>query len=139
MLRGASIKGIIMKMTHYMNDNICIVSVGEYSFLDDASEFKKYVKHLYQTEIMTGMIINLKKASMLNSSGLGEIVFLHRKLENEHISFALCELNLHIQQLFSISNFDKVIQIYHTQEEALRGLLKKPLIRTEQQLDAVLV
>ncbi len=67
------------------------------------------------------VIIDFEGLSYISSSGLRVILLVAKTLRNRDVKFALCSLSDPIEEVFKISGFDKIIPIYGSQAEALRG------------------
>ncbi|MBK8984941.1 MAG: STAS domain-containing protein [Chloroflexi bacterium] len=69
------------------------------------------------------LIVNLSDVSYINSGGLRCLVSAWRKARAQNGNLILFGLNDRICEIFTMIGFDKVFQIYPTQEEALSAML----------------
>ena len=70
----------------------------------------------------TAVILDLEQLSYIASAGLRVILLMAKTLRNQNAEFAVCSLSVTIREIFAISGFDKIINIYNSKEEALDAL-----------------
>jgi len=68
------------------------------------------------------LIVNLSDVSYINSGGLRCLVSAWRKAQARNGNVILFGLNDRLCEIFTMIGFDKVFQIYPTQEEALSAM-----------------
>ena len=67
----------------------------------------------------TLFVISFKDISFINSSGIRELLDLHRILASNGIKLHLCDLSEDINELFSFTGLDNVFKIYSDETSAL--------------------
>jgi anti-sigma B factor antagonist len=68
------------------------------------------------------LVVNLSDVSYINSGGLRCLVSAWRKARAQNGNVILFGLNDRLCEIFTMIGFDKVFQIYPTQEEALSAM-----------------
>ena len=67
------------------------------------------------------LVINLEAVSYMDSSGIGTLVEVFRRVKAYDGRLALCRINSRVRSLFEITKLDKFFAIYDTEAEALAG------------------
>ncbi len=67
------------------------------------------------------LVINLEHVSYMDSSGLGTLVVVLRRVHGYGGRVALCGLSERVRSLFEITKLDKLFSIHPTEAEALAG------------------
>ena len=70
------------------------------------------------------VLLNLEEVSYMDSTGLGSFLFGIRQAEANDKEVAFCGLTPRIQSLIRIAHLDDVLEIYNTEEEALKEILE---------------
>jgi anti-anti-sigma factor len=65
------------------------------------------------------LVVNLKDVPYMDSSGLGTLVEVFRRVNGYHGTLALCHLSTRVRSVFEITTLDRFCTIYATEEEAL--------------------
>jgi anti-sigma B factor antagonist len=65
------------------------------------------------------LVVSLKDVEYLDSSGLGTLVEVFRRVKGYGGKFILCCANERVKSVFEITKLDKFFQIYATEEEAM--------------------
>ena len=65
------------------------------------------------------IIMDCKGLDYVSSSGLRVLLMFLKKAKASKVSFALCNLQDSIKEIFDISGFTSIFEIYDNQEEAL--------------------
>ena len=68
------------------------------------------------------MLINFKGLEYISSSGLRILIIIAKKMRASEGGLALCSLDEKIYEVFDISGFTAIFQIYDTQKEAMEAL-----------------
>ena len=68
-----------------------------------------------------GLVINLQNVTYMDSSGIGTLVEVFRRVNGYNGKLGLCGLNDRVYSVFEITKLDKFFQIYDTEAEALAG------------------
>ncbi len=67
------------------------------------------------------IIINLDKVNYMDSSGLGILVAVLKRLKQEDGYMKLCNMNVGIKKIFEITKLTKFFEIYEDEEKALKS------------------
>ena len=109
-----------MKIEHEQKGKVLLVTPNE-SRLDAgvAQSFKSKMSELVEAGHVD-IVIDLSKVTLIDSSGLGVLVSILKKL-GEKGEIRLCGLRDNIKSLFQLTRLDKVFAIYHSQAEAVES------------------
>ena len=67
------------------------------------------------------IVINLSEVDFIDSSGLGAMVLILRKIGTDG-RIKLCKLNESVRSIFELTRLDKVFEIHKSEEGALESL-----------------
>lgn len=113
-----------MNLEHRMVDNILVVKLkGETLDSQSAQEFQKQMFDLIKNAPFH-LLLNLKKIEFIDSSGLGVIVTILKKILPDG-SLKLCGLTKNVAFAFEITNLNKIFDIYDSQASALQAFQKE--------------
>jgi len=70
----------------------------------------------------TKIVLNLSSLDYISSSGLRVILKTLKEIDQKGGALYLCGLNDHIMEIFEVSGFTELFQIYSTREEALNNI-----------------
>lgn len=85
-----------------------------------ATDFKaKLLEFLDNGDKM--IVINLSEVDFIDSSGLGALVLILRKIGPDG-RIKLCKLNEGVKSIFELTRLDEVFEIHKTEEGALESL-----------------
>jgi anti-sigma B factor antagonist len=65
------------------------------------------------------LVINLSEVEYMDSSGVGTLVEVFRRVKAYRGKLSLCGLNERVRSIFEITKLDQFFKIYKTEEEAL--------------------
>ena len=68
------------------------------------------------------VIVDCERLSYIGSAGLRSMLGMAKIVSNRDARFALCSLPKQVRGLFVQSGFDTIIDIYHSQADALASL-----------------
>ena len=108
------------------NENYIVSLKGDFS-QESVTQFRKDIQPYLEDATTHAIIVNMQEVTYIDSSGLGMITFLHKKLIKGGAAlrpkkFVLCDLNLRINEVFQMSGLYNILKIYSTEEEALKAL-----------------
>lgn len=87
----------------------------------NAREFQDSLESFLQGDA-SSLILDLENLSYISSAGLRVILLVSKKLQRSSAHFGVCSLSVSINEVFQISGFDKIIQTYRTQADALSAV-----------------
>ncbi|OQY10443.1 MAG: hypothetical protein B6I28_01020 [Fusobacteriia bacterium 4572_132] len=106
-----------------MNDKICLVELDSelevYNYLEFKDEMNKVIADSYNK-----IIIVMKNLEYIDSSGLGVLVAILKKIKNEKGKLILTDINEEIFEILSLTSLDKVFKILKTKKDALEEINK---------------
>ncbi len=106
----------IIKDIKHHEDVVVIVVEGELTFEQSPTFHKRLV------EVAEGsakhLVVDLSDLSYIDSSGVGTLVEIWRRLKTRQIAFSLVGLQSTVRSVFEITKLDGVFRIFETLEEA---------------------
>lgn len=103
---------------------ITIDSAIEKSTIEEFEEFRLQCTAL-QSDGIRNIILNMEKVENPPSIFLGTIIVLQKKFKNSEGNVAIVNPTERIRKIFEITQMDRIISIYGTEEEALNSLHAK--------------
>ncbi len=113
-----------MKLTHRMEDKICMVTFMGNLALDSIDEVKEYVRPLLEDSKIHGFVFNCEKVNLIDSNGVGFIISTFKTVQSRHLKFIVCHLSKKNIDIFRMLSLDKIMVISPTEEEALSQIRK---------------
>ncbi len=107
-----------MKLAHYVDKDVCIVSIEGELMQDGVESAKEYVMSAID-QSCKGLILDLKHVVYIDTAGIAMILVLFRHLKEEGKKIAICHLRQNLSDPFGVIRFNNLISIYDTREEAL--------------------
>ena len=86
---------------------------------------RQQLKQKILDELGTGerkFVVNFSDTSYIDSSGLGVLVSLSKKIREQEGVLRLANLNEDLRTLFELTKLDTLFEIADSREEALKGL-----------------
>lgn len=115
-----------MQISHYEENHLYIVNVGDNLTIETVGTFNQYLKPLIDNILkenhMRGMILDMKRVSILDSSGIGTICGKLIKLKKINKKLVLCNANKNINDIFTVSGLRSALTIYSSVAEAVAML-----------------
>jgi len=65
------------------------------------------------------LVINLSQVDYMDSSGVGTLVEVFRRVNAYKGKLHLCSMNERVRSIFEITKLDQIFKIYATEEEAM--------------------
>jgi anti-anti-sigma factor len=97
-------------------DDVCVVHFEDIQLGPDSRDA---VYGLVDNQGHTKIVLDLSNIWALSSFALGILANLQKRAELAGGGLKLCGLNDNIKQLFRLTKFDQIFEIYITREEAL--------------------
>src|SRR5262245_30577886 len=98
--------------------DICVVHFEDIQLGPDSRDA---VYGLVEKQGHSKLVLDLSDIWALSSFALGILANLQQRVEAAGGRLKLCGLNENIKQLFRLTKFDQIFEIYATREEALRA------------------
>lgn len=83
---------------------------------------KDYIKSLMEAPDISGIVLNLKNTSFIDSTGIGVIAATYKALRQRDAKLTLCEVPRYLEELFRMTRLDQKTPIYADETEALMNL-----------------
>ena len=84
----------------------------------NARDFQEALKAA-ANEQDTAVIVDFGSVTYISSAGLRAVLVVAKLMRERKASFSLCALSEPIREIFSVSGFDKIIDIHATREDAV--------------------
>lgn len=68
------------------------------------------------------LVLDFENVAYISSAGMRVILITAKSLQQSGVKLALCSMNGSIREVFTISGFDKIIEIHTSQAEALSAV-----------------
>ena len=68
------------------------------------------------------LVLDFEDVAYISSAGMRVILLTAKSLQKSGTKFVLCSMDDSIREVFKISGFDKIIDIHHSQAEALSAV-----------------
>jgi len=102
------------------NDGVTLVDVEGQLIVGNRQELKqKVLEHLEDGD--RKFVIDFSNTGYIDSSGLGVLVSLSKKIREQGGELRLSSLNEDLRTLFELTKLDTLFRITGTREEALEG------------------
>jgi anti-anti-sigma factor len=125
---GSRVEGNIVVTTHWreiverFGDDVVILDVrgGPISFSGDSSQLLNAIRQLVNRSRLK-ILLNLRDVHYIDSDGLSEIVEGFKTTRNAGGILKLCEVVPGFRRLLGVTNLDRVIEVFESEDEALRS------------------
>jgi anti-anti-sigma factor len=109
-----------MKLKREKIDDVNLLYLeGSLTVANAQDVFSQIVSLLEEGE--TRFLLQLSSVDFIDSTGLGIVVRLSKRVGEVKAKINLAEPQPKILEMFELTRLDKILPIYKTQEEALRG------------------
>ena len=104
-----------------------IVMIQEKQFLSDESinQFAEEVTALVDEQGMFKLVLDFQNVEYLSSKMLGKLMALYKRLQEENGGLALCRVRKDLQEVFEVTQLDKVLNLQPDQGQAIQCLKGK--------------
>lgn len=109
-----------MKITENMDDNICRLSLDGKLDAYHSIELEKCINKV----ILGGcsnLLLNFQGVDYISSSGLRVVLSSLKQLKKSGGNIILSNLHPYVMEVFEISGFKQIFEIYESEEEALKS------------------
>ncbi len=107
-----------MKLSYYIKEDICSITIEERLILDRIAEFKQQTETILNEERPKGIVLHMNKTEKIDSAGIGAVVHLFRQTQQLQIPFCICQPNEYITDRLEMTRVDRTIPVYQTEQEA---------------------
>ncbi len=111
-----------MQSKYYIENRICWVRYQEDRTFEDAQGLIDEIRAVWQDEEIGGVILDLTKIEMMNSSGIGLLVQMTKEVYDEEVSFVIIT-NHYVHRVLQMVGLEEMIQMTETDSEAKDAIL----------------
>ena len=108
-----------MKVTHRVENNICIFDIEGNIVVEKVGKFKTYLNPFVNNQTCKGIVINFANVGVIDSSGIGVLVSIYKSLKKRQAKLVLYQLKPHNQEALELNQLESIIPMYPTKQEAL--------------------
>lgn len=108
------------------SSDVCRVKIDGYL---DSSTFPRLQDYL-QKEIEKGQynyLLDLKELDYISSAGLGVLMSILRQVRENRGDLKIVNMSEKIQRVFNLLGFSRLMQIYHSEQEAMEAFSRPPV------------
>ncbi len=110
-------------ITTNMSLNIKVIEPTGILDSTKAEEFRQTVDQLLANGAEV-ILIDLKDITFIDSSGLGTLVVLLKKVKSLNRKLCICSINDQVRMLFELTSMDRVFEVYENQQAFEDSILK---------------
>jgi anti-sigma B factor antagonist len=100
------------------HDQVLVASVEGRVDSSNSQDFERQLQGAIGEDVKS-VVIDLGQLAYISSAGLRVVLLVAKTLGQRNVSISLCALSDPVQSVFEISGFNRIIQIYDTQADAL--------------------
>lgn len=104
--------------------NVIILEINGPMNINTSIDIDTCINKIIEGNNDVKLLIDLKGTTFVSSSGLRVFLSTSKKMKSKKFPLVLCSLNTTVQEVFSISGFNTLINVTKTREEALTFLEK---------------
>jgi anti-sigma B factor antagonist len=90
----------------------------------NVNQLGEELDELIEKHYMVKMVLNFERIHYMSSAVMGKLVNLKRKIDKEKGDLRLCNIDDNIMEIFKIMRFNKIFNIFETEEKAVKGLVR---------------
>ncbi len=108
-----------MELVSKTVDDILVVGLAEPGALEasNVEDFRKAMANILENA--RRVLLDLGNVTFLDSSGLGALVAIWRKVSSNDGEIKLCRIGPSVRTLFEITRIHRILELYDTEEEAI--------------------
>ncbi|MBF0287700.1 MAG: STAS domain-containing protein [SAR324 cluster bacterium] len=110
-----------MEITHQIKDKIGVFLINGILAENKLKQIRKYMDPFMENSDLEGIVVDFKNIEYVDSSGVGMLVAWYRDLKEQQKNLALFQVNKEINKMFKLVGINAMINIFPTEEEALRS------------------
>ncbi|MCZ3366366.1 MULTISPECIES: STAS domain-containing protein [Methanobacterium] len=109
-----------MKITEDIDDNICKLSLEGKLDAYHSTELEKCINKVIGDGCIN-LLLNFQRVDYISSSGLRVVLSSLKQLKKSGGKIILSNLHPYVMEVFEISGFKQIFEIYESEEEALKS------------------
>lgn len=110
----------MMKITVTQKEDICVIHLKGRIIYESENYVKSEIDKLFESG-QKKLVLDLTELSYINSSGLGILINLLKKIRGQNGDLHLACLSKEISELFRITSLDHVFKIFPIVDEAVQA------------------
>lgn len=111
-----------MKPEYSVNDNIHIFSIEGNFTNQEVDVAKEYITAFIKEKSVHAVIINCEELTIIDSKGLGLLVYLFKLLGKRQAKLLLTHVNQKNKEVFQLTRINDYLPSYSTDEEAIAAV-----------------
>jgi len=100
------------------HDKVLVAKVEGRVDSSNSQDFERQLQGAIGEDVQA-VVVDLGQLAYISSAGLRVVLLVAKTLGQRNVSISLCALGDPVQSVFEISGFNRIIQIYDTQADAL--------------------
>lgn len=109
-----------MEITENIDNEICILYLNGKLDAYHSIELEKSINKVIQNGL-SDLLVNFQEVDYISSSGLRVLLSSLKQIKELEGNMKLSNLDQYVIEIFEISGFTQIFEIYGTQEEALKS------------------
>lgn len=109
----------LIKQIRNHDSAVVVVLAGELTMRESPAFHSTLIELCHKAP--ANLVVNLKEVNFIDSSGVGTLTDIFRRVKKYNGRFALVGLNKMVRSVFEITRLDRFFSIYETEEEALKA------------------
>jgi anti-anti-sigma factor len=109
-----------MEISVTTKDSIAVMNLEGNLDTNTSPDAQKSLDELFDSGTLK-ILINFTKVDFVSSSGLRILLATAKKLKDSNGELRVCSLNEDVEEIFDISGFNTIINVYATEDEAMQG------------------
>ena len=101
---------------------VIVLNLSDNIASDGVAILKNFIKPYLEDQTVQTIIINLEKINFIDSSGIGLIISVFKKLLERKAKLILTNMNEKNIELFEMMHLNKILTLYETESEALKNV-----------------
>ncbi|MGM0501260.1 MAG: STAS domain-containing protein [Bacillota bacterium] len=110
-----------MKISVETKEHTLIIKLAGTFDLHTAVYFKQEINN-YLNRKIKGLILDLEDIEFIDSSGIGAVLSIYKKMEKKRGKIAIINVNPNLKRIFELSGILKIINLYPSQQLALQNI-----------------
>lgn len=103
------------------HDKVLVARVEGRVDSSNSQDFERQLQGAIGEDVQA-VVVDLGQLAYISSAGLRVVLLVAKTLGQRKVSISLCALSDPVQSVFEISGFNRIIQIYDTQADALAAV-----------------
>ena len=115
----------MLKIDHMQNGQVTIITAEGHLDAITSPDMEKTLAEIISVD-QNRIIINFCGLDYISSAGLRILLIGAQKAQAENGKLVICDMSGMVADVFKMSGFEKVIDTYDSQEDALKSLRESP-------------